>query len=104
MPREKRHIKYWCKEDIERWLIISGDMAQAEKGSTRSFYGSYYAMSDWHFDLALRDSTAQERRLVCNCIWSLNWDFYWSGAEQSELAGDGSTESTISQVVRGSEE
>ncbi len=75
MPREKRHIKYWCKEDIERWLIISEDMAQAEKGSTRFIYGSN-AMSDLHFDLALRDRTDQEWHFACNCIRSLKWEFF----------------------------
>jgi len=51
MPGEKRHISCRCKEEIERWLVISRGMAQAEKGSTRSVYGSD-AMSDLHFDFS----------------------------------------------------
>ena len=61
MTGEKCQIKYCYEEDIERWLIISGGMAQEEKSSmiSESFY-DLNAVSDWHFDFSPRDSTAQE--------------------------------------------
>ena len=46
-------------------------MAVAEKGLVESFSGSD-SMSDWHFDLALRQEGS---RFACNCF-----RIYWLGA------------------------